>query len=245
MKKRLHRLAAGMIILSLCMASSAVAANTDSWKKWKDEDGIVGYERKVEGSKYVETKAEAVIDAPEEVLLEVLMDIANFPKWMYECKESKLLEETDKFHRILYYNQNIPIIGQADRWAVIKAVTTYSFTDKGASCTTSLNSIDAPYPRTDGLRMNKFNGTFELRLLGPNKTWVRYTAYSDPAGFAPAFVAKGTIRRVSFNGVKQWRERAKDPHYIKAAETGVLKPILEKALAEGKLKYYTEATVSN
>jgi hypothetical protein len=230
-----------MLVFAFCMVSLSVAEDKGGWKKWKEEDGIVGYERKVEGSKYLETKAEAVIDAPEEVLLEVLMDIANYPKWMFDCKEAILLEKKDDFNRVLYYNQNIPVVGQPDRWAVIEAITAYDFPESGATCTTTLTSIDREYPRTDGQRMNKFTGLFELKMLSRNKTWVRYTAYSDPAGFAPAFVAKSTIRKVSFNGVKQWREMVKDPHYIQAAEKGIAKPIIEKAIADGILKYAANA----
>lgn len=227
-----------MMVLSFCLTlASPVLADDDGWKKWKEEDGITGYERKVEGSKYVETKAETVINASEDVLLEILMDIPSYPKWMFDCKEAILLEKKDDFHRVLYYNQNIPIVGQPDRWAVIEATTTYSITKEEATCTTVLSSIDREYPRTDGQRMNKFSGKFELKMLDRNKTWVRYTAFSDPAGFAPAFIAKRTIRQVSFNGVKQWAEMAKDPHYIEAAKTGIARPIIEKAIADGILKF--------
>jgi hypothetical protein len=33
-------------------------------------------------------------------------------------------------------------------------------------------------------------------------------------------------------GVVNWAKLAKDPHYIKAAETGIAKPIIEKAIAD-------------
>lgn len=242
MIKRLQWLTACLMVIAFCLVSSALAAGDGGWKKWKEEDGVVGYERKVDGSKYRETKAETVIDASEEVLLEVLMDISNFPKWMFDCKEAKMLEKKDDLHFILYYNQNVPVIGQPDRWAVIEANTTYDFSEDGASCTRTMVSLaDYPYPKTDGLRMNKFTGKFELRMLSRNKTWVRYTAYSDPAGFAPAFIAKSTIRKVTFNGVMEWRKMARDPHYIKAAETGIARSIIEKAIADGVLKYATIA----
>jgi len=231
MRIRLQWLLACFMVVTLVTAP-AVCADGE-WQQWKEEKGIIGYERSVEGSKYLETKAETEIDAPMEVLLEVLMDIPNFPKWMHDCKEATVLEKENDFHRVLYFNQNVPAIGQSDRWAVIDSKTSYEHPD--GSCTTTLQSIDRPYQRADGkgLRMNKYTGTFELKMLSRGKTWVRYTAYSDPAGFAPAFVAKSTIRKVTFNGVDNWARMAKDPHCIKAAETGVAKPIIEKAIADG------------
>lgn len=217
----------------MTLAMAAAVSADGEWKQWKEENGIIGYERPVPGSKYIETKAETEIDAPMEVLLEVLMDIPNFPKWMHDCKEAVLLEKENDFHRVLYFNQNVPVIGQSDRWAVIDSKTTYDHAD--GSCTTILESIERPYQREDGkgIRMNKFTGTYELKMLSRDKTWVRYTAFSDPGGFAPAFVAKSTIRKVTFNGVQNWAKMAKDPHYIQAAQTGVAKPIIDKAIADG------------
>lgn len=234
MKKKLQWLMVCLIAMTFCMTSITLA-DSDGWRKWKADDGVVGYDRKVEGSKYLETKAETEVDVPMDVLLEVLMDINNYPKWQYDCKDAILLELVDDMHRILYYNQNIPVIAQKDRWAVIKADTVY----QPGTCTTTLQSIDREYKRPDGkgLRMNKFTGTYELKMLSRNKTWVRYTAFSDPGGFAPAFVAKGTIRKVTFNGVQEWIKMAKTPHYIKAAETGIAKPIIEKYIADGSLKF--------
>ncbi|MDA8139187.1 MAG: START domain-containing protein [Desulfobacteraceae bacterium] len=235
MNNKFQRAVLGITVLVLFMAAPALAAGKISWKKWREADGIVGYEHSVADSKYQETKAVTVIDAPMGVLLEVLMDIPNFPKWMYQCKQATLLDKTDEFHRVLYYDQNIPVIGQPDRWAIIESITTYDLS-KG-SCTTTLNSIDRPYAKANGVRMNKFSGTFELTMLSRDKTQVSYTAFSDPAGFAPAFIANWIIRRVSFDTVQAWRQMAKDPHYIQAAQKGIPRSIIEKAIADGTLKY--------
>jgi hypothetical protein len=229
-----------VVLVIFCAALPVLAGEEDAegWKKREEQNGVVGYERKVEGSKYLQTKAETTIDAPLEVLLEVLMDIPSFPQWMHKCKESVPLEQKGDYYRVLYFLQGVPL-GSPDRDAVITANTEVDF-DAGASVTT-LESIDNhPYkpanPDSNRQRMDKFSGKFELKMLDRNSTWVRYTAFTDPGGFAPAMAVKGVIRKVSFNTVQEWARMAKNQAYIKKAEEGIVKPQIDKAISEGRLK---------
>ncbi|MBI5896989.1 MAG: hypothetical protein HZB24_13635 [Desulfobacterales bacterium] len=229
------------VLVIFCAALPVCAGETDAegWKQHDEKNGVIGYERKVEGSKYLQTKAETTINAPLEVLLEVLMDIPSFPQWMHKCKESIPLEQKGDYYRVLYFLQGVPL-GSPDRDAVIEANTEVDF-NAGTSVTT-LESIDNhPYkpekPDSNRQRMDKFSGKFELKMLDRNRTWVRYTAFTDPGGFAPGMVVKGVIRKVSFNSVQDWARMAKDPKYIKKAEEGIVKPEIEKAISQGSLKF--------
>ncbi|MBI5550279.1 MAG: hypothetical protein HY911_02140 [Desulfobacterales bacterium] len=243
MSKRLRWLKCiTLAVLALFWAALPVFAgdeDAEGWKKREEQNGVVGYERKVEGSKYLQTKAETTIDAPMDVLLEVLMDIPSFPQWMHKCKESVPLEKKGDYYRVLYFLQGVPL-GSPDRDAVIEAKTEVDF-NNGSSVTT-LESIDNhPYKPekedSNRQRMDKFSGKFELKMVDRNRTWVRYTAFTDPGGFAPAMVVKGVIRKVTFNTVQDWARMAKDPAYIKKAEGGIVKPEIEKAISEGSLKF--------
>jgi hypothetical protein len=228
-------------LLIFCASLPVLAGEPDAegWKMREEQNGVVGYERKVEGSKYLQTKAEATIDASMDVLLEVLMDIPSFPKWMHKCKEAVPLEKKGDYYRVLYFLQGVPL-GSPDRDAVIEAKTEVDF-NNGTSVTT-LESIDNhPYKPENAdsnrQRMDKFSGKFELKMIDRNHTWVRYTAFTDPGGFAPAMVVKGVIRKVTFNSVQDWARMAKEPNFIKMAEQGIVKPEIEKAISQGSLKF--------
>ena len=241
-----------LVVIALC-APVVVWAGADkdgAWEKYREEDGITGYQRDVARSKYPETRAETVINEPMEVLLEVLMDIPSYPQWMYKCKETALIKQKDDYNRVLYFAQGVPM-GSPDRDAVIKATTLMNF-NAGTSETT-LRSIDnyqyeqnknkksGDYnPNTyeaDRQRMIEFSGKFELRMIDRNRTWVRYTAYTNPGGFAPRFVVKGVIQKVSFETLREWKRMAKMPKYIEAATKGIVLPEIEKAIKSGGLKF--------
>lgn len=85
--------------------------------------------------------------------------------------------------------------------------------------------------------MDKFSGKFELKMIDRNHTWVRYTAFSDPGGFAPAFVVKGVIRKVTFDTARNSPRMARDPKYTQRAEHAIAKSAIEMAIAQGSLRF--------
>lgn len=238
---RLFQWSSLVILTVFCAALPVFAAEEASggWKQYDEKDGVIGYERKVEGSKYLQTKAETPIDAPMEVLLEVLMDIPSFPQWMHKCKESTPLEKKGDYYRVLYFLQGVPL-GSPDRDAIIEAKTEVDFSN--GTCVTTLESIDhyasmSEKADSNRQRMDKFSGKFELKMIDRNHTWVRYTAFTDPGGFAPAFVVKGVIRKVTFDTVQNWARMAKDPKYTQLAEHGIVKPEIDMAISRGNLRF--------
>lgn len=234
-----------LVLLAVLMASSVMASSEknldEQWIQYKNEDGIIGYERDVQRSKYLETRAETVIDAPIEVLLEVLKDIPAYPQWMHKCKQAIPLEREGEVKRVLYFAQGVPL-GSPDRDAMIEAITVEDW-DKGASVT-NLHSIDnyayqRPKKENDRKRqrMIEFSGIWDLQMIDRNRTKVIYTAYTNPGGFAPKFIVDGVIRKVSFRSLKGMIPKAKEQKYIEAAEKSETKKKIEAAIQKGSLVF--------
>ncbi|MGD9006432.1 MAG: SRPBCC family protein [Desulfobacteraceae bacterium] len=234
-----------LVSLAVFMASTAEADREESadgpWKQYKNEDGVIGYERDVQRSKYVETRAETVIDAPIEVLLALLEDIPSYPLWMYKCMEAIPLGQEGELKRVLYFAQGVPL-GSPDRDAVIEAITVADY-DKGALVTT-LHSIDHhpyQYPKKENdrirQRMIEFSGMWDFQMIDRNRTKVIYTAYTNPGGFAPGFIVNGVIRKVSFRSLKGMILKAKEQKYIEVAKKSETKKKIEAAIQKGKLVF--------
>lgn len=238
----LEGIAVLMISLLLLCAPMVAASGQNGdgpWKQYKEKDGIVGFEHSVKRSKYLETRAETVIHAPIEVLLEVLMDIPAYSEWMYACKEAIPLEQDGELRRVLYFAQGVPL-GSPDRDAVIEAVTVNDWT-KGISVTTLQSMDQHPYEHSETdskrQRMVEFSGKWDLRMLERNRTRVVYTAYTHPGGFAPRFITNGVIRKVSFRSLHELIERAAMQTYIEKAKSGSPKKEIEAAMRQGSLKF--------
>jgi hypothetical protein len=232
-----------LVSLAMIVALPAKAAskkNADGqWRQYKNKDGIIGYEREVQRSNYLETRAEAVIDAPIEVLLEVLIDISAYPQWMYRCEEAILLEQKWELKRVLYFVQDVPL-GSPDRDVVIEAITAEDW-DNGRSVTT-LHSIDHhPFQHSKKenskkrQRMIEFSGKWDFQMIDRNRTKVIYTAHTNPGGFAPRFIVKAVIRKVSFQSLRGMIPKAKEKKYIAASEKSETKKKIEAAIQNGIL----------
>lgn len=211
------------------------------WKQYKNEDGIMGFERDVKRSKYIETRAETVIDAPIEVLLEVLKDINSYPQWMYDCKDAILLKQKGELKRVLYFAQGVPF-GSPDRDSVIEAVTAEDF-DKGVFVTNLRNIDHHPYQQIINehgkkrRRMIEFSGKWDLQMIDRNRTKVSNTIYTNPGGFAPAFIVNRVTRKVGFRSLKSLISKAKEQKYIDAAEKGRTKMKIDTAIKKGRLVF--------
>lgn len=70
--------------------------NPNVWKLDKDKDGFKTYSRYKNGSFVKEFRSVLLINYPMEVLLEVIIDVPSYPKWMPDCLEATILKE---FHK--------------------------------------------------------------------------------------------------------------------------------------------------
>jgi ribosome-associated toxin RatA of RatAB toxin-antitoxin module len=225
-------IAVGLVCLLVSIAVFMVAPSMADgeknaeleWKQYKSKDGIIGYKRNVDGSKYFETRAETVADFPIEILLDVLVDIPSYPQWMHACKAAVLLKQEGELKRELYFAQGVPL-GSPDRETVIRAITRIDW-DTIQVETVLDNVYDHPYQHPVGKnarerqKMKVFKGVWDLAKLDTNRTKVIYTAYTDPGGFAPRFVVNKVIRKVSFESVQGMLSMAKQEKYQAASVNG-------------------------
>ena len=226
-----------LIVLPGSPVMSAANGSEKEWKLYRQENGIKGFERRVEKSKFLETRAETLIEAPLEVILEILMDVPAFPKWMHGCAETILIEQKDILTRIIYFVQETPWPAK-DQDAIIRADTILNL-KRGLSII-GMKSIKN-YSYNDfgkgRKRMIEFSGEFDLCMLDRKRTFVVYSAYSHPSGFAPKGIADRIIRNVSFNTIRNLIIKSKEDTYIRMAAQGPAKKEIEKAIKEGRLKY--------
>jgi hypothetical protein len=248
MQSRLSQLSQGALAVATLFALQSPVLGAEGsgdakWEPYRNEEGIKAYERSVQRSKFVETRAEAVVDAPLEVLLEVLRDIESYPEWMYDCVETKVLQENQSRSNVeLYFVQRVPW-PKDDQDAVIRAVTTVDY-NAGRSVTT-LRSIDNhPYDSkmSGRSRMIEFTGKFEFRMIDRNRTKMVYTAYSEPSGYAPAMIADGIIRDVTFVATHGMRVMVEKPKYVAAAARSLIKQSIDEAIEKGGLESATAAS---
>src|ERR1044071_4416289 len=90
-----------VFVLAFCVLSSfnAFADSTD-WVLRKNENGIIVYTRLAEGSNLKEVKVVNEVNSALAGLVALLLDVKNYPNWIYACSEAstlKMLNEQEQY----------------------------------------------------------------------------------------------------------------------------------------------------
>jgi hypothetical protein len=222
-------------MFAIFYTNSVISDNIDSdklqWEMYRNEYGITGYERKVNNSKYIETRAEALIDTPIETILEVLKDTTSYPNWMYNCKQAIELENNKSNARLLYIVQGSPL-GSPDRDVIIQADSTVDWELGAYIISLQSSQYDLlQHPEItdhfDRQRMTEFRGKWEFHIVDRNNTKAIYTVFTDPGGFAPGFIVNSMMRKVSFLSIKGLIPMLRERRYTEAANLSQAKKLIE------------------
>lgn len=199
---------------------SAAENNPYAWKYDGEKKGIKKYYRVHRESEIKEFRAVSVIDHPIEVLLEVIIDVPSYPKWMPDVIDAKILKE---FHRGLergnYYLHIVfdGIWPVKNRDIVMESLPKTDW-DKGVSVIKLKKLETYPVPVKKGLvRVKDFAAEYKFEYLSRKKTKVTFTTYVDVGGNVSPKLATIQTAKVPYNTLKNMAKVASDPKYSKAA----------------------------
>ena len=205
----------------LCaIGNTTISADDGGWKFVKKKKATTLYTRPVAGSKYDAFKAEAICDASVEALLEVLIDVENYHKWLPACIEAKKLKMFDKDPlkgNMLFYliiNAQWPV---QNRDFIIKSNTTADWVNGIVKI--NLKATDKfDYPPIKGrYRVDVFTASFRFEYISRNETKVTYTTHSESGGKAPLAIVANVNKQLTLATIKRLNNMTTDPVYQKRA----------------------------
>ena len=207
------------LLLPLNVMSAENAKRYD-WKLKKDKDGVKTFSRFMKHSSGKEFRAVAVIDYPIEVLLEVIIDVASYPKWMPDVLEATILKEFHKglergnYYVHIVYDGIWPV---KNRDIVMESIPKTDW-DKGISVI-KLKKLDTfPVPLKKGIvRVKDFASEFKFEYLARDKTKVTFTTYVDVGGKVSPRLATIQTGSVPHKTLRNMARVAADPKYYEAA----------------------------
>ena len=157
------------------------------WVKEKEEDGFSIYTKEEAKTEILPIKAEGVVNAPIDRILEVLRRVDGSEKWTPDLLQKITLKDINPRTAITYSLSNMP-------WPVYdRRLTLHNelLLDKEKELlfvmAKSVNYPGAPQPkRTIEAFMGYANMGF--RPVSKDKTYVELTAYIDPKGSIPSWI---------------------------------------------------------
>jgi len=225
-----------LVLMLLIIASTSFAADMYQWRLVNNKDGCKIYTSVVAGKDYIAAKATCDIPARIEVVGMVIRDIANYPEWMEDCKETKILkvvdDENDVF--IFWVRQHVTLL--TDRDMVIKSRVKMNL-EKGHDLIYGDLTNEMSYDSGKGyVRMPSFNSLFTLDWIDRENTRVTYMVDPDLGKGVPPSVANSVIKNNPYKSLKKMMKEVKKSKYIESAKTSKYNKLVEDAMKAGFVK---------
>ncbi|HON59168.1 MAG TPA: START domain-containing protein [Smithella sp.] len=229
-------LAAMLLLLLFFNSPICLAQDKYQWKYSSTENNCQIYTSSVPGKDYIAAKATCVIPARIETIGVILRDIANYPKWMEDCAETKILQivddEKDEF--IFWFHQHIPLM--TDRDMILKSRVVFNL--KNGRDTIFVDSTDEMnyVAGKEYVRMPSFSAIWTLDWVDREHTRVTFMIDPDLGQGIPKFFANQLIRTNPYKSIKRMMKMVKDNKYIQEARTSKYNRLVEEAIRVGNLR---------
>ena len=225
-----------VVLVLFIISTTGFAADKYQWKFSGTENNCQTYTSVVPGKDYIAAKATCVIPARMETIGVILRDIASYPRWMEDCKETKMLKvydpENDGF--IFWFRQHIPL--KTDRDMVLKSRVDLDLKNGKDIIYADLTN-EIPYDAGKGyVRMSSFKSVWSLEWVDREHTRVTFMIDPDLGDGIPKFVATSLIKNNPFKSLKRMMKIVKDSKYIEEGRKSRYNKLIEEAIQGGYVK---------
>jgi len=172
------------LLLLLPMISWAETAQPVPWEMAKNQDGITIQTRKHRDG-LVEIRAQMFVNTTYAAFMTLLEDSSNVPNWIDNVDSSRVLKQISD-------NENIVYTRFAAPWpARDRDMVTYSqFKQFAGALVLTIKDASDQYPEQEGfVRIKAVKATWTLEKLTNGMTHIDYTAFADPGGMLPNWLA--------------------------------------------------------
>jgi hypothetical protein len=196
----------------------------EGWEEVRNKKGIRVLTRLVEGKPIKQARVETIMNAPIEVLYEIVTTPETWPNWFGFCKVSKTLEKIDENTLVGYFVAGLPFpFRDRDGIWLIKKEKNFEEGTAFIDLKRIPDSEDDPYGM-DGVTKEKRRvragdmfGTCEMTRVDKNKTKVVYKAAADPNLPIPAWFMNWFAAIQPVMAIKGLTKEAKKEVYYERA----------------------------
>lgn len=206
----MRQLIAGLALVALLAPVALGGDGNDGWERIYDKDGIVVFQRNVEGVSTISIRGEATIDASVADIADTMKDNATAGDWMPNIKAKKDLKAISATERIEYTHVGMPW-PITDRYFVNQGKAEYL---PGGVLRLSVKSVkDFEYKEDDKILGELLYSEFVLTPLdNGRRTHMTLEVNTDPKGMIPKWIVnfaqrswprkffEGLIKQLDKNG---------------------------------------------
>ena len=191
--KKGFKVIAGAIVM-IFMTTLPLLADGE-WKEVKNRKGVKVDTRKLDNSPLKEFRSQCLIDAPMEIVYEIMREPSTYKNWFANCSGMRTVHTVDEYNYKWYQVVNLPPPFR-DR----DTVTTFHYDidwDAGKIIITmggGKATKDEPYnmyettKKRRRVRISAVKGVIVLDRIAPGKAKMLYQAHADPGLAVPPWL---------------------------------------------------------
>lgn len=205
-----------MLMLLLLATVAFAEGGGDTWKLRLVRNEISVYSNKIPGSPIDELKGECVLDAPLEVVAQVMLDVPAYPEWVADCREARKFDCTDLTTCKLYFTLDMPWPVR-DRDIVLRSSTEIFMSEGRIVGTVDALSEELVPKQKNRVRITSMYGKWFFERISPDKTAAAFVCWADPAGYVPPFIVNLASLDIPYRTLLGLKAMVKKEAYIRAA----------------------------
>jgi hypothetical protein len=198
------------LIFPLLVAAELPPEDAEDWNLRKETDSIQVFTIDQPGSSFQAFKAVAVLDAPIENLMAVMVNPESCVEWVHNCSESYAFGEGDFYDRYAYSVNNMPW-PVADRDYVLRIRT--SDEGQGGDIIMEMNAVpERRDVEDDYVRVDRSDTLYRFTPMGDQTrmVWVQHT---NPNGSIPGWLVNSLLVDIPIKSMEQLERVASQSHY--------------------------------
>lgn len=217
-------------ILAVLFLTVFAAQAQDNWELRRDENGIKIYSRKPQGTKLVELRLVTRLNATEDQLVDAILNIDNYPRWIYGNKKSGILKKIND-HDIIYFTETHLPWPIQDRDLVTELTITPATVNTPFTMTAkSVQGVMAPKPNY--IRVPYSSATWRIMPVADNKMDIDYSFSIDPGGSVPTWLVNMTIAKGPYESFMKLAELLKQIKPKEGNRELAARPVLASAVSK-------------
>lgn len=176
-----------MFLLFYMFYTSFINAQVTTWNCKEKTDNIKICTRKKTGSNFKEVKINFSYKGNLASLVSILKDFSTYPKWLYNCKEAKVLEYINTSKAIGFLSIKFPLI--SDRYIITKSTLIQDKVTKVITLTSIAQTSYQLSKKPAGVQIKTSTTSWELKPTKEGIIHVTHYLHSDPSGnLSPSLV---------------------------------------------------------
>lgn len=213
-----------ILFLMISMPVLSLSAGENGWELITDDKGITIENRAIEGFKMKQLRARTVVDAPIEVIYEVMDTPEMYDEWFGDCVLQKDIKRISEYEKICYHVMDVPW-PLSDRDAIARVTTKADW--QGGKVIYRVDSIrqpedskwgmDSVTEEEDRVRMPVMDGVFIFSRITPGKSDFTYIAIADPGIPLPGWILNVFSTKQPFDTLVNLKKQVKKPIYWEKA----------------------------